>query len=34
MGADAEIYLFNYQRYRDEIVPGLMEFLRCGTAAP
>ncbi|WP_433370379.1 hypothetical protein ACQPZX_45415 [Actinoplanes sp. CA-142083] len=34
MGADAEIHVFDYDRYRDEVVPGLVELLRTGTPAP
>ncbi|MBU2670504.1 hypothetical protein KOI35_44090 [Actinoplanes bogorensis] len=28
MGADAEVWLFDYERYRDEIVPALVDLLR------
>jgi hypothetical protein len=32
MGADAEVFLFDYQRYRDEVVPALLELLGTGRA--
>lgn len=34
MGADARIFVFDYGRYRAEIVPALVELVRTGTAAP
>ncbi|MER7891363.1 hypothetical protein ABTX15_16200 [Micromonospora sp. NPDC094482] len=34
MGADAEIFLFDYERYRDKVVPALTELLRTGTVVP
>lgn len=33
MGSDAEVYLFDYLRYRDEVVPALHQLLR-GTVVP
>jgi hypothetical protein len=32
MGADAEVFLFDYRRYRDEVVPALLELLGAGRA--
>ncbi|MFC3501810.1 hypothetical protein ACFOOK_12675 [Micromonospora krabiensis] len=34
MGADAEIFLFDHDRYRDQVVPALTELLRTGTVVP
>ncbi|HEX5205241.1 MAG TPA: hypothetical protein VFW27_35405 [Actinoplanes sp.] len=34
MGADAKIHVFDYVRYRDEVVPGLTELMRSGVAVP
>ncbi|MCW3820014.1 hypothetical protein ONA91_36840 [Micromonospora sp. DR5-3] len=34
MGADAEIFVFDYQRYRDEVVPAFVELLRTGEPVP
>ncbi|WP_430782380.1 hypothetical protein [Actinoplanes sp. G11-F43] len=34
MGADAEIYVFDYQRYRTEVVPALVALLRTGEPGP
>ncbi|MFI7607227.1 hypothetical protein ACIBTV_19090 [Micromonospora sp. NPDC049366] len=34
MGADAEIFLFDHDRYRDQVVPALTELLRAGSVVP
>ncbi|SDS95006.1 hypothetical protein [Actinoplanes derwentensis] len=34
MGADAEIHVFDYQRYRTEVVPALVDLLRTGEPGP
>lgn len=34
MGADAEIFVFDHERYRAEVVPALLELLRGGEPAP
>ncbi len=34
VGADAEIFVFDYERYRGEVVPALVELLRTGEAVP
>jgi hypothetical protein len=34
MGADATLFLFDYRRYRDEVVPALLELLRTGRPRP
>lgn len=34
MGSDAEIYLFDYRRYRGEVVPALVDLLRTGEPGP
>ncbi|MEU4777273.1 hypothetical protein [Micromonospora sp. NPDC023633] len=34
MGADAEIFVFDYGRYRGEVVPALVELLRTGEVVP
>ncbi|MEU2610493.1 hypothetical protein ABZ570_02720 [Micromonospora sp. NPDC007271] len=34
MGADAEIFVFDYVRYRDEVVPALVDLLRTGEPVP
>ncbi|MFG2010390.1 hypothetical protein ACGFNF_15095 [Micromonospora sp. NPDC048868] len=34
MGADAEIFVFGYERYRAEVVPALVRLLRTGEVVP
>ncbi|MFG3700934.1 hypothetical protein ACGF5C_23930 [Micromonospora sp. NPDC047620] len=34
MGADAEIFVFDYGRYRSDVVPALLELLRTGEVVP
>ncbi|MER7335040.1 MULTISPECIES: hypothetical protein [unclassified Micromonospora] len=34
MGADAEIFVFDYGRYRGDVVPALLELLRTGEVVP
>jgi hypothetical protein len=34
VGADAEIFVFDYERYRWEIVPALLSLLRTGSPVP